>query len=183
MKMIKIVAIAALAISSAVSAGELTAEARWANHANQYKGEFSEKFKSEDFGTFVVAGEIEAKQGYKDGKLDALLSGSLGYVVNAPLGFNVQPFVQIGEKLNSSALGSKFIGEGVKVSHSIYGPVSGEVQYRHRGSYTDADLSENRAAASVKYSINKKNAVGFVAYNYWGQSNDHRYGIFYKYSL
>ena len=183
MKMFKVIAIAALAVSSAVSAGELTAEARWANHANQYKGEFSEKLKSEDFGTFTVAGEIESKQGYKNGTLDTLLSGSLGYVINAPLGFTVQPFVQVGEKLNSGKLGSKFIGEGVKVSHAIYGPVSGELQYRHRGSYTDADLSENRGSAAVKYSINQHNAVGFAAYNYWGQSNDHRYGVFYKYTL
>ena len=177
-------AIAVLALgAAAASAGELTAEYRWGDNGNQYKGEFSEKFKSEDFGTFVVAGELESKQSYNDGKLDTIISGTVGYPVALPYGVTAQPFVQIGEKLNSKANQSNFIGEGVKLSRTILGPVSGEVAYRHRGSYSNADLSENRLAASVKYTVNKSHAVGVVVYNYSGQSVDHRYGLFYKYSL
>ena len=176
-------AIAVLALSAAAaSAGELTAEYRWGDNGNQYKGEFSEKIKT-SLGTIAVSGELESKQGYNDGKLDAVISGTVGYPVALPYGFTAQPFVQIGEKLASGSNQANFIGEGVKLSRTILGPVSGEVAYRHRGSYSNADLSENRLAASVKYTINKKNAIGAVVYNYSGQSVDHRYGLFYKYSL
>jgi len=182
MKNIMATAVLALAAMTA-SAGELTAEYRWGDNGNQYKGEFSEKVKTEDFGTFVLAGELESKQGYNDGKLDTVISGTVGYPIALPYGFTAQPFLQIGEKLNSSANQSNFIGEGVKLSRTILGPVSGEVAYRHRGSYSNADMVENRLAASVKYTVSKKHAVGVVVYNYSGKTVDHRYGLFYKYSL
>lgn len=176
-------AIAVLALgAAAASAGELTAEYRWGDNGNQYKGEFSEKVATR-FGTVAVAGELESKQSYNDGKLDTVISGTVGYPVALPYGFTAQPFVQIGEKLVSNSNQANFIGEGVKLSRTIFGPVSGEVAYRHRGSYSNADLSENRLAASVKYTVNKSHAVGVVVYNYSGQSVDHRYGLFYKYSL
>ena len=177
------IAIAVLALSAAAaSAGEATAELRWADHANQYKAEFSEKVSS-PLGTLVVAGEVETKQGYGDGKLDSLFAGAVGYPISVPYGFTVHPFLQVGVKMNSYAPHSDFISEGVKVSRNIIGPVSGEVQFRHRASYDCADLNENRASASVKYAINKKHAVGFATYTYWGDKNDHRYGVFYKYTL
>ena len=93
------------------------------------------------------------------------ITGSLGVAIPTPLA-TVKAEAQIGR---SASKGDKFEYWGAQVSatRQLYGPVDMTVAYRHRESFSETHLNQERLAAGLSYNLSDKMNVDVNYYRYF----------------
>ena len=141
------------------------------SNADEFKLEYNDSLSIVNFG-----GEISAKQTENQGSVGSKLSLKAGPALPEVLGFKPAVYVEAGRSLAKDD-DYNFYGIGGKVSHVIYGPISGNVGYRYRKAVNADDLVENRANAGLSAKITDQLALGANYYYTRGTSESEAVGF------
>jgi len=139
--------------------------------ANEYKLEYNDTLSIVNFG-----GEITAKQTEHQGGVGSKMALKVGPALPEVLGFKPAVYVEAGRSL-ASGDDYNFYGAGAKVSHVIYGPISGNVGYRYRKAVNADDLVENRVNAGLSAKIADELSIGSNFYYTRGTSESEAVGV------
>lgn len=122
--------------------------------------------------------ELQVKQGNNEGPLNSKVSVKLGPQISPIGGFKPTVYGEIGQSL-SQGDNFQFWGAGVKVSRNVYGPVSINVGYRHRGGFGEASgrMNENRLNGGFSLDVGSGNALGVSYYRTTGTSRSDQIGV------
>ena len=141
------------------------------NDADEYKLEYNDTLSIVNFG-----GEIAAKQTEHQGGVGSKLSLKAGPALPEVLGFKPAVYVEAGRSLAKDD-DYNFYGAGAKVSHVIYGPVSGNVGYRYRKAVNADDLVENRYNVGLSAKVADQLSIGTNYYVTRGTSESEAVGF------
>ena len=94
------------------------------------------------------------------------MTGSLGVALPTPLA-TIKAEAQVGR---SASKGNKFEywGAQVSASRTLYGPVDMTVSYRHRESFSENHLNQERLGAGLSYNLSESMNVDVNYYRYFG---------------
>ena len=176
MNVLALAAVAVLASTSAF-AGSVTGEYKMIDNA---AGSNADEFKLE-YGDTVArlvnfGGEISTKQTEHQGSVGSKLSLKAGPVLPAVLGFKPAVYVEAGRSLGKDS-DYNFYGAGAKVSHTIYGPVDGNVGYRYRKAVNADDLVENRYNVGLSAKVADELTIGTNYYVTRGTTESEAVGL------
>lgn len=170
----------------AAYAGTISAEVRFGDIRGGNKPDSTEyrvEYAAPMGDALVYGAELQVKQAANAGPLGAKVSGKLGPRLPDVLGFKSQAYAELGYNIKQ-ANNFMFWGAGVKVRHSLVGPVDINAGYRHRAAFDNISrMNENRLNAGLNLRVGSGNDIGVSYYRTTGTTRSDEIGVSFNHTF
>ena len=191
--LLALTAASAVAIATPALAGDLSGEVRFGGVAKNQVNTTEYRVQYDDalYNGLVNYGlELQTVQPEKQGAVSTLLSGKLGTALPGVLGLSSAAYAEVGQSLNKKVTTTvagrttttggnfEFWGAGVNAAYPVGGTaLTLKAGYRHRESFNNNRMKEDRLHSGVEWNVTEKTAIGATYYRTTGSIRTDEVGV------